>query len=175
MCTLADLARLQAKLRELSLLVDDIVAQDSAAVVPPSQATTPPSVSSRPPLPRPRSLPLLTPPPPLQRALPLPNPLPALLLPRDDENFAVCTKVDTSPVSRSTSPKTLASSAGSNVGVSTAIMRCNNITVRDKACAAPSTSSLLPASTPLSFSASSLDNGVPPARHLGFTTPRDAQ
>jgi hypothetical protein len=36
MATLADLARLQAKLRELSLVVEDILAQESAVLSPSS-------------------------------------------------------------------------------------------------------------------------------------------
>ena len=116
MATLNEIALLQVKLHELTRLVDDILAQERAV---PSHTPTPPS-SPKPTrvLPSPQSLPLLTPVHPRSRSA-------------DD---SACNTADApAPEQSFNGVQADVASVGSGRGVSSAILKCENITFRKAA------------------------------------------
>ena len=149
MASLADLARLQAKLRELSLVVEDILARELTVLSPTS---TPPS-SPQPArvLSSPQSLPLLTP------------VVPTVRKPRSrSSDSSECSKTDTPPQQSVGSVQADVTSVGSSRSVSSAILRSDNITFRVKAAGPVEQSKSSPIPIPPS--------GTPPRGSLPSTT-----
>jgi hypothetical protein len=151
MASLTDLARLQAKLRELSLVVEDILAQRTV----PSPTSTPPS-SPQPArvLSSSKSLPLLTP------------VVPTVRKPRiRSSDSSECSKTNTPPEQSLGGVQADVTSVGSSQSVSSAILRSDNITFRFKAAGPVEQSKSSPIPIPPSgTSTASL------RRHLEFMT-----
>jgi hypothetical protein len=158
MATLADLARLQAKLRELSLVVEDILARERTVLSPTS---TPPS-SPQPArvLSSPQSLPLLTP------------VVPTVRKPRNRGDASECSKTDTPPEQPLSSVQADVTSVGSSQSVSSAILRSDNITFRVKAAGPVEQSKSSPIPIPPSGTPprGSLASKASLRRHLEFMT-----
>ena len=157
MATLADLARLQAKLRELSLVVEDILAQKLTVLSPTS---TPPS-SPQPArvLPSPQSLPLLTP------------VVPTVHKPRNRGEASECS--NTPPRKQSLgSVQADVTSVGSSQSVLSAILKSDNITFRVKAAGpvAQSKSSPIPIPPSGAPPRGGLASTASSRRHLEFMT-----
>ena len=160
MASLADLARLQAKLRELSLVVEDILTAQERSVLSPT--STPPS-SPQPArvLSSPQSLPLLTP------------VVPTVRKPRSrSSDSSECSKTDTPPEQSLNSVQADVTSVGSSQSVSSAILRSDNITFRVKAAGPVEQSKSSPIPIPPSGTPprGSLASKASLRRHLEFMT-----
>jgi hypothetical protein len=157
MASLADLARLQAKLRELSLVVEDILAQRTVL----SPTSTPPS-SPQPARVRSssKSLPLLTP------------AVPTVRKPRNRGDASECSKSDTPPEQSLGSVQADMTSVGSSQSVSSAILKSDNITFRVKAAGPVEQSKSSPIPIPPSGTPprGSLISTASLRRHLEFMT-----
>ena len=152
MATLTDLARLQAKLLELSLIVEDIMAREGAVTSPTAIHAPPPSPPSSP-----KPTPLLPP----SHVLPL------------------LTPVKSAPLEQHARPPEQSfDNVGSSPSISSAILRSENVTFRVTAAVAQSSSTPFPSSspdTPPCGVASKTDRLAhaalnSPRRHLVFVT-----
>jgi hypothetical protein len=158
MATLGDLARLQAKLRELSLVVEDILTAQERSVLSPT--STPPS-SPQPVrvLSSPQALPLLTP------------VVPTVRKPRNRGDASECSS-NTPPEQSLSSVQADVTSVGSSQSVSSAILRSDNITFRVKAAGPVEQSKSSPIPIPPSGTPprGSLASKASLRRHLEFMT-----
>ena len=157
MATLTDLARLQLKLRELSLLVEDLLAQEN--VVPSPTPVPPPSPKPARVLPSSELLPLLTPVRPAQRS-------------RADRDVSTCGNTSTPAETTLDSLEVDTASVGSSRSASSAMLKCENITFRVKA-TGPETQStwpLFPSPSADTPSRGGVAAPVSPRRRLPFMT-----